>query len=110
MMDGFAFPPPAMRGRSVLDVQVDEAASAVVRAHEPVRRLVEDYHVACRAMAQYAATLNFLITKRCVPDDLAVHSLTRYPDPRTGRYAEPDERWTKALAALRCDPDAPLPD
>ncbi len=56
-------------GRSIPGIKVEDAVRAVVRAHPAVRRLVEDFDTARRAFHVYEATLMWLATRGCVPDD-----------------------------------------
>ena len=47
-------------GRSISNLHVEKAVSAVVAAHPVVRRLAADYHTAKRAFHTYEATLILL--------------------------------------------------
>jgi hypothetical protein len=90
---------------SNLNLRVEAAVKAVVTASPAVRRMVEDYDVARRALQSYHSTLRWLAFRGMIPNDLKATA----PRPNETYYAEPDPAWETAIARLASDPDARLP-
>jgi hypothetical protein len=90
---------------SILQGRVEDAVKAVVAASPSVRRLVEDYEVARRALKSYHGTARWLAFRGMVPDDLKATA----PKPNEVYHSGPDPTWEAAIAQLAIDPEAQLP-
>ncbi len=97
--------PTPRSGRSMRDVKVDEAIAAIVRGHESVRRLTNDYRAMRSAFLQCEATLIWLAVRRMIPHDLVRVA----PSANATRLSEPDPAFVAAVEALKSNPSGLLP-
>ena len=86
---------------------IDEAVRQVVKNSAAVVAIFREYDVAKRKVANLLAMRNFIEQKlQAAPDDDSAEDAEDEPADVAARIAS----WEEAIAALRIDADAPLPE